>query len=198
MTAPATALAEQPSPATALQQRFQHIWRQQMQDVPIVNPALAVEALGFRPWREHWLGVLVTPWFMNLWLMPRVVDHWQEVGERESRHHVFPAGVFEFIGGRDAVIGPYQACSLFSPMFDFADAAGAHDTALASLDALFDAANRQPGEVTQLSAAAPHEPTPLSTAAAQPAASTAAPAPAQALSKRDFLFGHAPRAHRGP
>ena len=31
-----------------------------------VNPALAVEAVGFRPWEDHWLGVMVTPWFMNL------------------------------------------------------------------------------------------------------------------------------------
>ena len=38
----------------------------------MVNPALAVEAVGFRPWGEHWLGILITPWFMNLVLMPRV------------------------------------------------------------------------------------------------------------------------------
>ena len=40
----------------------------------MLNPALSVEAVGFRPWDEHWLGVLVTPWFMNLWLMPRVAS----------------------------------------------------------------------------------------------------------------------------
>ena len=33
-------------------------------------------------------------------------------------------------------------------MFEFADPAGAHDTAVAALDALFDAASREPADVT--------------------------------------------------
>ena len=134
--------SNQPCPAAALQARFSEVWRQQMQDMPMVNPALAVEAVGFRPWQDDWLGVLVTPWFMNLWLMPRLAERWQPIGEREIRHHVFPAGVFAFIGGRDATLGNYQACSLFSPMFEFADPAAARATALAALAALFDAGSR--------------------------------------------------------
>jgi [NiFe] hydrogenase assembly HybE family chaperone len=92
-----------------------------------------VQAVGFRPWGAHWLGVLVTPWFMNLVLLPRERAACHPVGERETRHHVFPAGVFEFIGNRDAVLGDYQACSLFSPMFEFADHDAARATATASL-----------------------------------------------------------------
>jgi len=154
-----------------------------------VNPALSVEAVAFRPWDEHWLGVLVTPWFMNLVLMPRVIEKWNPIRERESRHYVFPAGVFEFIGSQDPVLGDYQACSLFSPMFDFADHAAARDTAAAALDALFDDANRPVSEVTRADASRPAVP---SETAAAPAL---APAP---LSKRAFLFGAAPRADRGP
>ena len=120
------------SPAAALQARFEHIHRHQMDGVPMLNPALRVQALGFRPWAEHWLGVLVTPWFMNLLLMPRITAAWHAAGERESRPHVFPAGVFEFIGGRDALLGDYQACSLFSPMFEFANQDGARATAVAA------------------------------------------------------------------
>jgi [NiFe] hydrogenase assembly HybE family chaperone len=177
--------AQRPSPAAALQARFAAIQQQHMRDMPMVNPALEVEALGFRHWRDHWLGILVTPWFMNLVLMPRLPAHWQPLPERESRHHVFPAGVFEFIGGRDPTLGDYQACSLFSPMFEFADQAGARATALAALDALFDAAHREPGEV------------PLAAAAVAPTATTEAPA-AKAVSKRSFLFGSSTRADRGP
>ncbi len=157
----------------------------------MVNPALSVEAVGFRPWHDHWLGILITPWFMNLMLLPRVCANWQPIAERESRHYVFPAGVFEFIGGRDPVLGDYQACSLFSPMFEFADQAGAHDTAAAALDALFDVASRDRGEVPA--------PQPAGVAAAADARSGAVPAPpARVLSKRDFLFGPAARADRGP
>jgi len=57
-----------------------------------------VEAVGFRPWHEHWLGILITPWFMNLVLMPRVSAMWNSIGAGESRHYVFPAGVFPKAG----------------------------------------------------------------------------------------------------
>ena len=167
--------AARPSPAAALEAAFQRVWREQMQDMPMVNPALTVEALGFRPWREHWLGVLVTPWFMNLVLMPREPAGWHAIAAGETRHHVFPAGVFEFIGSRDAALGDFQACSLFSPMFDFADHAGARATALAALEALFDSQQRDAAEVR-----------------------SAAPQPARTVSKRGFLFGTPPRGERGP
>jgi len=134
-----------------------------------------VRAVGFRPWGEHWLGVLVTPWFMNLMLLPRVAAHWHPIPERESRHFVFPAGVFEFIGAVDAELGNYLACSLFSPMFEFDDMAAACDTAAAALQALFDPAHRGAG----------------------PAVEAATPAEAPALSKRAFLFGARQEGDRG-
>jgi [NiFe] hydrogenase assembly HybE family chaperone len=158
-----------------LESVFGNVLQQQMQGMPLVNPALAVEAVGFRPWQDHWLGIVITPWFMNLWLMPRAAAKWQPIGERETRHYVFPAGVFEFIGGRDATLGDYQACSLFSPMFEFTDQQGARATAVAVLDALFDDASREAGEVTP---------------AAQPAT--------RPVSKRAFLFRPRPRDDRGP
>jgi [NiFe] hydrogenase assembly HybE family chaperone len=140
------------NPAAAIAQRFREIERTQMRGVPLLNPALRVQAVGFRPWSHHWLGVLVTPWFMNLLLCARERAHWQRLGERETRHYVFPAGVFEFIGHHDAVLGDYQACSLFSPMAEFTSAKAAHDTAAAALDALFDASIAQRPDSTRPSA----------------------------------------------
>jgi [NiFe] hydrogenase assembly HybE family chaperone len=175
--------AERPSPAAMIERVFSGILHAQMRDMPLVNPTLAVEAVGFRPWQDHWLGVVITPWFMNLWLMPRVVAKWQAIGERETRHHVFPAGVFAFIGGRDPVLGDYQACSLFSPMFEFTDQAAAHEMAVAVLDVLFDEASREAPEALP---ATPQGP-----------AARASP-PADAISKRDFLFRPLPRGDRGP
>jgi [NiFe] hydrogenase assembly HybE family chaperone len=175
----AVAAAALPSPAAALERRFGEILDGPMHDVPMLNHVLRVQAVGFRPWGPHWLGVLVTPWFMSLLLFPRDRAACHPVGERETRQHVFPAGVFEFIGNRDAVLGDYQACSLFSPMFEFADHATAADTAAASLAALFDAASRLGSDV------------PAGAEVKPPAATPAAPSPAaaSALSKRDFLFG---------
>ena len=189
MSEPSDPPALRPSPAAALERAFGRVLQDQMQDVPVVNPALAVEAVGFRPWSGHWLGILVTPWFMNLVLMPRVSAQWQAIGERESRHYVFPAGVFEFIGARDAALGDYQACSLFSPMFEFADAEAARDTAVAALAALFDTATREAGAV-------PLAPSAGAKAGDRAVAETL-PTP-KTVSKRDFLFGLPPRADRGP
>jgi [NiFe] hydrogenase assembly HybE family chaperone len=176
---------DRPSPADLLEDRFRAILQRQMQDVPMLNPALSVEAVGLRPWSDHWLGILVTPWFMNLVLLPRVLAKWQPIGERETRHYVFPAGVFEFIGARDVVLGDYQACSLFSPMFDFANQQGARDTAMAALDALFDVANRDDTSVRRGASLDP---------AAAPSTATAG----RVLSKREFLFATPPRSDRGP
>ena len=175
--------ADRPSPAAALQQAFRNVLDKQMRDMPMLNSALCVEAVGFRPWSDHWLGILVTPWFMNLVLMPRATTKWQAIRERESRHYVFPAGVFEFIGACDAVLGDYQSCSLFSPMFEFADQREARDTAVAALAALFDAASRESPP-----ARAPH--------AGEMAAASARPLPM--LSKREFLLGAPHRGDRGP
>jgi [NiFe] hydrogenase assembly HybE family chaperone len=182
-----SARPDRPSPAPALEEVFRSILRERMQDMPMVNPALAIEAVGFRPWGEHWLGILITPWFMNLMLMPRVGAKWQPIGERETRHYVFPAGVFEFIGGRDPTLGDYQACSLFSPVFGFTAQQEARDTATAALEALFDPAQRESGETAA----------PAPSSKAVPGLEQ--PAPAQRLvSKRDLLFGLSPRVARGP
>ena len=38
-----------------------------MRDLPIYNDKAAIEAIGFRPFGEaELLGVVLTPWFMNL------------------------------------------------------------------------------------------------------------------------------------
>jgi len=167
-------------PAAALEVAFRGIAQQRMADVPILNPALRVEAVGFRPWAQHWLGVLVTPWFMNLWLMPRQAEAWSPLAVGKTRHHVFPAGVFEFIGGLEASIGDYQACSLFSPMFEFSDHAAARDTAAAALLALFDVTHREAGQT-------------LAEVPAKPALARAT----GAVSKREFLLGRQHRPDRG-
>jgi len=182
MTETATPV-ERPSPAAALERTFAAVRRERMRDVPLLNPALDVESVGFRPWRDHWLGVVVTPWFMNLVLMPRVSAAWQPLAERDSRHYVFPGGVFEFFGAREAALGDYQVCSLFSPMFEFSDQREARATALAALEALFDPSSRESAQV-----------------AAAPAAGTASAASVDAVpvpSKRDFLLGTT-RGDRGP
>jgi [NiFe] hydrogenase assembly HybE family chaperone len=157
------------SPAASLEAAYRAVRAERMRGLPFVNEALEVEAVGFAPWDAHWLGVLVTPWCMNLMLLPRDASRWRSVVPGDKLAYRFPAGVYEFVSGRERTIGEFQACSLFSPMFEFADQPAARLTAEAALAALFDPAH-----------------------APQPARTTAP------MSKRDFLRGAVTGGDREP
>jgi [NiFe] hydrogenase assembly HybE family chaperone len=126
-----------------LEAHFSRVERETMQGMPLLNPSLQVQAVGFQEWQGHCLGVLITPWFMNLMLLPKEGDDWQECRVGDKRLYQFPSGPYEFILGEDAAIGRYQMCSLFSPMFEFANQESAVATAEAVMQALMDEENRE-------------------------------------------------------
>ena len=68
-------------------------------------PVLRVEAVGFAPWQGHWLGILITPWFMNLVLVPGEAASWQGVAPGKRRFCKFPSGDFAFLGSVEPEIG---------------------------------------------------------------------------------------------
>ena len=123
---------DRPSPAGDLERAFRSILDKQMRDMPMLNPALCVEAVGFRPWSDHWLGILVTPWFMNLVRLPLArVDATDGVGLGSTLE--LGGRAIGFLGAHEAAIGAFDACSLFSPMFEFANPAAACGVAEAVL-----------------------------------------------------------------
>ncbi len=130
--------ALRPDPAPALAASFRAAGAR-MAGLPFVNPALAVEPVGFARWDAHWLGVLVTPWCMNLVLAPCDPRAWPAVAPGATRRFDFPAGPFDFVGARDEAAGEYLVCSLFSPMAAFADQASARAVAACARAALLDA-----------------------------------------------------------
>jgi [NiFe] hydrogenase assembly HybE family chaperone len=145
---------------------FDQVGRTRMQGVPILNPALQVAAIGFEVpnWpvapvqnaqaamnnvasqagdgdalqpddAPAAVGILITPWFMNLvWFTLARVDEPGRSGS--SRSHALGLECFDFIAGHEASFGSYEACSLFSPMFEFPDQATAVATAHSVLEAL--------------------------------------------------------------
>lgn len=136
MTTPA------PDPSAALEAAYRAV-AARMAGLPVVNPVLEVQAIGFAPWDGHWLGVVVTPWFMNLTLTPREAGRWLPLAVGAKRRLRFPAGDFDFIGAHDPGFGEFQVCSLFSPMDRFADQAAAVQVAQLALQALFDPAHAE-------------------------------------------------------
>jgi [NiFe] hydrogenase assembly HybE family chaperone len=184
-----------PDPSAQLERAFRVV-ATRMAGLPIVNAALAVEAVGFAPWQRHWLGVMVTPWFMNLVLAPRDPAAWQPLAQGAKRPYRFPAGIYEFIGATDASAGEYQMCSLFSPVLQFDDQDTARAVAQLAHTALFDVANAEPSDM------------PVGNLSPQPDRDVAAPGPLAQLeaalntpqTKRDFLRGRwtdKDRGHRG-
>ncbi|WP_169583569.1 [NiFe]-hydrogenase assembly chaperone HybE [Rhodobacter capsulatus] len=126
----------------ALVADFREIWHAKMRDVPLVNKALSIEAVGFRSHAGRGLGVLVSPWFMNLILLPAEGEDWSGLipGAKEDVH--FPSGTYEFIHNRREMVGGYKACSLCSTMGDFQTQMQAVDLARAVMIELFKAENR--------------------------------------------------------
>jgi [NiFe] hydrogenase assembly HybE family chaperone len=180
-----------PDPSARLAGAFRAVARR-MQGLGFVNPALEVEAIGFAPWEDHWLGVMLTPWFMNLVLLPRDPAKWQALALGEKRKYLFPAGAYEFIGATDEAVGEYQTCSLFSPVLEFEDQATARLVAELARAALFDPANAE----------APEYPAPNLARATQGGKARGPDGDIKGridapLSKRDFLRGRVLGTDRG-
>lgn len=122
----------------ALATHYRRVQHERMQGLPLLNPALAVETVGFawtpqgeaaEPVGE---GVLITPWFMSLVRLPAEV---QPAAGRVGRRcvHAFGCERFDFLGAWDAVLGFHESCALFSPMQGFDSQALARATACEAL-----------------------------------------------------------------
>lgn len=129
--------------AAGLEALFSRIEKGRMSGVPVINKALHVQAIGFRPWKESCLGVLITPWFMNLMLLPQEGNQWDDLSVGKKVTHLFPSGPYEFIIGYEEEIGFYQMCSIFSPMFAFEDQKAAIIAAETIMAGLMDKNNRE-------------------------------------------------------
>jgi [NiFe] hydrogenase assembly HybE family chaperone len=124
------------NPAPALERAFARIERERMRDVPILNPALRVEAVGFQPFQGHWIGILVTPWFLNALVLPGTGAEWPVRNSGDAHAWPLPIGNCEFIAGHEEEIGEYHLCSLMSPVLQLEDQDAARIAARAALDTL--------------------------------------------------------------
>jgi [NiFe] hydrogenase assembly HybE family chaperone len=162
------------NPAPRLEAMYRRIWLASMRDLPFVNLALSVEALGFRRWLAtasasrpdsdaparsmdnrkgcgddllgDWVGAMITPWFINLLILPGGGDLWSDRPSGERCQLVFPIGPLEFIADDDASaeIPALQYCPLFAPPGQFASQAAARAGAMAALNAMFGTPAEEP------------------------------------------------------
>ncbi len=142
---------------TQLLDFFEMVLSERMGGIPVVNPSLCVEPVGF----EHsdslaaeladmteptddllasyngsiLEGVLITPWFMSLVRLPVTTMAGQRyTGKRYLRQ--FGGEAFDFLGNYDATVGYFESCALFSPMAGFDNQSLARETARHVLEQL--------------------------------------------------------------
>lgn len=91
-----------------------------MAGLPILHPALSVQAVAFAERDGGLSGILVTPWFMNLvWRAMKAHDLPLPVGRSHERQ--WGQTALQALGAWDVELGAYEVCALFSPMFEFRD-----------------------------------------------------------------------------
>ncbi len=118
-----------------LVERFSRIGETTMRDLPIYNHALQVEAIGFQTTQTGWLGVLITPWFINVMLLPQQKQQAAlPLGEKVS--HTLPSGEHEFTVGEDDEMGCYDFLTLASPTLRYKTHQAARDAAYKALGKL--------------------------------------------------------------
>jgi len=131
-----------PISSDSLVERYRSIYDERMRDLPIINSALEVEAVGFRVFDVHHIGVLITPWFMNLVLLLG-----SDIGSRLKQGSKstlrFPSGPVEFITAQDESLGPYLTAVLFRSVADFADQESTREVALEVMQELFNTARNK-------------------------------------------------------
>ncbi len=126
------------NPAPLLERIFLRIQQERMQGVPILNPRLQVQAVGFRPLEDGWCGILITPWFMNLIQLPATGTDCSHLRVGAPLSREFPAGAVESIVAHEKELGHYLSCSLYSPTLEFPTQRHAVATAQNFLQTLFE------------------------------------------------------------
>jgi len=93
--------------------------RPRMQDLPVYNAALQVEARGFMLRDGQCSGVLITPWCMNLVLLPVDGDSWIGLPPGSRVEAVFPAGTYLLTLSLPAGSEPHLCLTLFTTVLAF-------------------------------------------------------------------------------
>ncbi len=120
--------------AETLELAFKRIHQEQMAGIPLLNPMLKVQTIGFQEFQGRIIGVLITPWLMNLVMLPGEADDWSEMDLGVKQYHRFPSNTYKFVANEIEGMGKCQTHSLYSPMNEFVN----QDHALAAAQGFLD------------------------------------------------------------
>ena len=114
--------------ARTLETVFTRIHREQMRDIPILNPVIRIQAVGFQLINGRVVGIIITPWLMNVVMLPRDDEDWSQFELGKKQAHKFPSKIYKFMVNDIDGLGICQTHSLQSPMRTFSS----HEQALAA------------------------------------------------------------------
>jgi len=109
-----------------------------MRSLPVYNHKLDIRVIGLRRCAEGLVGIVATPWCMNIVLLPGADTPARMEGT--AREVAFPSGQYRFVAGRLEGVGPIESCSLFSPMDAFDDPEVVAEVAAHAVAELFEPA----------------------------------------------------------
>jgi [NiFe] hydrogenase assembly HybE family chaperone len=124
-------------PSALLNRHFLAVWQAGGVDLAPVNPALQIEAVGFIRYAGDWVGVVVTPWFFRLFLLPGGGSLWGDIPAGQRRYLQLPGGVLPFTAEELPAIGPCQWTPLIEPITAVSSMGVARQAALDALRAAF-------------------------------------------------------------
>lgn len=116
-----------------------------MRGLPMYNAELQIEAVGFELRGGRLSGVLLTPWCMNLVVLPDESDEWHKLPHGKTVDMEFPSGRHSCVLSSPEGIVSHLSLPLFTTVQDFADQDTARQVAEETLRLLYlDATDDQP------------------------------------------------------
>ncbi len=113
------AICDPQQAAAILLQTFEQILQEKMQGIPILNNNLQVQTLGFQQFEGRIMGIVITPWLMNLIILPNEEDDWSNLELGKKMSIKFPSISCKFMVNDIDGIGKCKTHSLYSPMHEF-------------------------------------------------------------------------------
>lgn len=90
-----------------------------------VNPRLNCASVGFTRYKGDWLGVVITPWFMDLVLLPGGGILWGDIPAGQRRYIELAQGAVAFTAAEEPCLGAYQHAPLVLTVASLPDMAAA-------------------------------------------------------------------------
>ncbi|MBI1905299.1 MAG: [NiFe]-hydrogenase assembly chaperone HybE [Rhodocyclales bacterium] len=113
-------------PRSALMRHFREVLETRMSGLPFLNPAINVAVVECQSVAGDWLAGVVTPWSLQLVLLPGGGSLWHDTPVGGRQVVALPAGELVFIGDEgEAALPAFQYCPLITPVQHIADSATA-------------------------------------------------------------------------